>query len=193
MPDPQPHPCLEIVERFRTGELALAPAADAIVAALQAGAPPFSIEPIPSLQPLLEAVHARLAPGTPAPSTAPDPARHQRPSLGILDGAAERTWTRMGDMGVAGMPLCLTYHFAAGTRDAAERLARWMYARGGQVVSVRTPEEADSHDFAVAARTDVTVWTAGMLEDWMTWLRTAPLEGEASFRGYGLANPPTDA
>jgi len=178
---PEDEECLRILLDYQKGRLTLEDAAPQHLAAMQANPGPLHISASPSVRRLLAEVD-KLAGGEPMPIE-PDPSRHRDGGRDMVDQLEDWILRGLATHPQAREAISISCHFAAATEAVAERLKRWLETHGNHRVQFKSPVEADSDDWIVRAHTPHRVWTAETVGQWVSWIRDAPLDGEASFRG----------
>ena len=177
--------CLRIIRAYQRGGVALEDAARRLFAVTRANpAVSLNLEVTPSLRRLFAEVQ-RLA-GEQPDSIGPDPDRHAGGGQELLRDLKTRIWKALERHPRATEQLSIMCHFAAATEDRARQVVAWLEAHGSHKVRLQSPVEADADDWIIHAYTPKIHWTKDVVHEWAGWIRAVPLDGEASFTGWGV-------
>ena len=175
---------MRIIWEYQRGGVALEAAAHRLLEAMQVNPVSLNLEVTPSVRRLFAEVQ-RLR-GEQPDSSEPDPDRHANRGQHLAENLKTTIWKALTRHPRANEPLSIMCHFAAATEGRARQIIDWLEAHGSHKVRLQTPVEADADDWIIHAYTPTVRWTKATADEWVGWIRGAPLGGEASFTGWGV-------
>jgi hypothetical protein len=179
-------PAAPILAGYLDGSLTADSAADQLYALLTSGTD-LSLGMAPRLVPLFEALHERLAPGTPFELPPAPPVVWDPKAWGDLSRTAEDLWPLVEGASERQVPVCLEYSLRLGSETALEQVQSWIGSHTDHSCEVERPPSFRHFHAILWARTRPRVLDREDVVEWARGLAAMPVFADATPESLGIS------